>query len=153
MLYPYKYFIKVNYKMSKKIQKQSAENAHIHIQQNDKPDFKTEVVNKLEDIYINGFTIDDKTYKINKIITIYVKNMKLKFNYLGQTYLNNMVKDVENIINNLTIKSNYDNLEYVNNILNYCIKSLFFENKKISVEPKIPDYTLAEIKDMAKTIE
>ena len=119
-------------------------------QAKNKSDFKTEVVNKLEDIYNNGFSIDDKTYTINKVITIYVKNMKLKFNSLGSTYLTNMVKDIENIINNLTIKSNYDNLEFVNNILNYCIKMLHYKHKKNSVEPTIPDYTLAEIKDMSK---
>ena len=63
-----------------------------------------------------------------------------------------MVKDIENIINNLTIKSNYDNLEYVNNVLNYSIKMLHYKNKKTSVEPTIPDYTLAEIKDMGKNL-
>ena len=117
-----------------------------------KTDFKSEVVNKLEDIYKNGISIDDKTYSINKVITIYVKNMKLKFNLLGTSYLTNMVKDIENIINNLTIKSNYDNLEFVNNILNYSIKMLHYKNKKTSIEPTIPDYTLAEIKDMGKNL-
>ena len=117
-----------------------------------KKDFKTEVINKLENIYTNGISIDDKTYTINKVITIYVKNMKVKFSSLGPTYLHNMVKDIENIINNLTIKSNYDNLEYVNNVLNFCIKNIHYKHKKISVEPTIPDYTLAEIKDMAKNM-
>ena len=121
-------------------------------QAKNKSDFKTDVINKLEDIYNNGFSIDDKTYTINKVITIYVKNMKLKFNSLGLTYLTNMVKDIENIINNLTIKSNYDNLEFVNNILHYCIKMLHYKHKKNSVEPTIPDYTLAEIKDMSKNL-
>ena len=118
----------------------------------DKIDFKTEVITKLENIYKNGISIDDKTYTINKVITIYVKNMKIKFNSLGSTYLHNMVQDIENIINNLNIKSNYDNLEYVNNILNYCIKILHYKHKKNNDEPIIPDYTLAEIKDMARTI-
>jgi hypothetical protein len=118
----------------------------------DKTDFKTEVITKLEDIYKNGLCIDDKTYTINKVITLYVKNMKIKFNSLGLSYLQNMVQDIENIINNLNIKSNYDNLEYVNNVLNYCIKNLHYKHKKISVEPPLPDYTLAEIKDMAKNV-
>jgi hypothetical protein len=118
----------------------------------DKTDFKTEVITKLEDIYKNGISIDDKTYTINKIITLYVKNMKIKFNSLGSTYLHNMVQDIENIINNLNIKSNYDNLEYVNNVLNYCIKILNYKHKKNITEPNIPDYTLAEIKDMAKNV-
>ena len=121
-------------------------------QTKNKSDFKTDVINKLEDIYKNGISIDDKEYNINKVINIYVKNMKTKFNSLGTTYLNNMVKDIENIINNLTIKSNYDNLEFVNNILNYCIKMLHYKHKKNSVEPNIPDYTLAEIKDMGKNL-
>jgi hypothetical protein len=117
-----------------------------------KTDFKTEVITKLETLYKNGISIDDKTYTINKVITIYVKNMKVKFNSLGTTYLHNMVLDIENIINNLTIKSNYDNLEYVNNILNYCINILYYKHNKINSEPTIPDYTLAEIKDMGKNI-
>ena len=119
---------------------------------NSKNDFKTNVINKLEDIYVNGITIDDKKYTINKIITLYIKNMKIKFNYLGPTYLLNMVKDVENIINNLNIKSNYDNLEFVNNILNYCNKSLDYQHKKINILPNIPDYTIDEIRDMAKNL-
>ena len=113
-----------------------------------KTDFKTDVVNKLEDLYINGITIDDKKYTINKIISIYIKNMKEKFKSLGSTYLINMVKDVENIINNLNLESKYDNLEFVNSILHYCIKSIDYTHKKITIEPIIPDYTLAEIKDM-----
>ena len=121
-------------------------------QTKNKSDFKTDVINKLEDIYKNGISIDDKTYSINKVITIYVKNMKVKFNSLGASYLQNMVQDIETIINNLNIKSNYDNLEYVNNILNYCIKSLYYKHKKINVDPTIPDYTLAEIKEMSRNI-
>jgi len=117
-----------------------------------KNDFKTEVVNKLEDIYINGTICDGTNYTINKIIAIYIKNMKLKFHYLGTTYLNNMVKDVENIINNLNLKSNYDNLEFVNNILNYCIKSIDYKHKKINNLPNLPDYTIDEIRDMTKSL-
>lgn len=112
-------------------------------------DFKKSVLNKLDDIYVNGITIDDKTYKINKVVILYIKNMKLKFNYLGTTYINNMVKNVEKIINNLNMKSCYDNLEYVNNILNYCIKSIDYMHKKINVLPTMPDYTIDEIRDMA----
>ena len=115
-----------------------------------KNDFKTQVVNRLEEIYVNSIYIDDKKYSINKIISIYIKNMKEKFKYLGSTYLINMVKDVENIINNLNINSNYDNIEFVNSILQYCIKSIDYTHKKINVEPIIPDYTLDEIKDMGK---
>ena len=114
-------------------------------------DFKTSVLNKLENIYINGITIDDKKYAINKVVMIYIKNMKLKFNYLGTTYINNMVNNVENIINNLNMKSGYDNLEYVNNILNYCIKSIDYMHKKINVLPTMPDYTIDEIRDMANS--
>ena len=115
-----------------------------------KSDFKTDVLTKLEDLYENGLYIDDKKYSINKIISIYIKNMKEKFKLLGPTYLINMVKDVENIINNLSINSNYDNIEFVNSILQYCIKHIDYTHKKINVEPIIPDYTLAEIKDMGK---
>ena len=84
-----------------------------------KSDFKTDVITKLEDLYEHGLYIDDKKYSINKIISIYIKNMKEKFKLLGPTYLINMVKDVENIINNLSINSNYDNIEFVNSILQY----------------------------------
>ena len=117
-----------------------------------KTDFKTDVINKLEDLYTNGLYIDDKKYTINKIISIYIKNMKEKFKSLGLTYLINMVKDVENIINNLTIKSNYDNIEFVNSILQYCIKSIDYTHKKISIMPTLPDYTIDEIKDMTKSL-
>ena len=117
-----------------------------------KTDFKTDVINKLEDLYTNGLYIDDKKYTINKIISIYIKNMKEKFKSLGLTYLINMVKDVENIINNLTIKSNYDNIEFVNSILQYCIKSIDYTHKKISIMPTLPDYNIDEIKDMTKSL-
>jgi hypothetical protein len=117
-----------------------------------KKNFTINVLNKLEDIYINGIYSDEKHYSINKIITIYIKNMKEKFKSLGPTYLINMVKDVENIINNLTIKSNYDNIEFVNSILHYCIKSIDYTHKKINNLPNLPDYTISEIKDMAKSL-
>ena len=115
-----------------------------------KNNFTTEVINKLEHIYINGITIDSKTYTINKIISIYIKNMKLKFNSLGSSYLINMVKDVETIINNLNLESKYDNLEFVNSIFNYCIKSIDYNHNKIKNLPNLPDYTISEIRDMAK---
>ena len=117
-----------------------------------KTDFKTEVIHKLEELYINGILIDDKKYTINKIISMYIKNMKEKFKSLGPTYLMNMVKDVENIINNLTIKSNYDNIEFVNSILQYCIKSIEYIHKKINNLPTLPDYTIDEIRDMTKNL-
>jgi hypothetical protein len=117
-----------------------------------KKNFTIDVLNKLEYIYINGIYSDEKHYSINKIITIYIKNMKEKFKSLGTTYLSNMVKDVETIINNLTIKSNYDNIEFVNSILNYCIKSIDYKHKKITIMPNLPDYTISEIKDMAKSL-
>ena len=63
-----------------------------------------------------------------------------------------MVKDVENIINNLTIKSNYDKIEFVNSILQYCIKSIYYIHKKITIMPNLPDYTISEIKDMANNL-
>ena len=117
-----------------------------------KSDFKTNVIHKLEDLYENGLYIDDKKYTINKIISIYIKNMKDKFKSLGPTYLINMVKDVENIINNLTIKSNYDNIEFVNSILHYCIKNIDYTHKKINTLPNLPDYTIDEIRDMTKSL-
>ena len=117
-----------------------------------KTDFKTDVIHKLEELYINGIVIDDKKYTINKIISMYIKNMKEKFKSLGPTYLINMVKDVENIINNLTIKSNYDNIEFVNSILQYCIKSIEYTHKKINNLPTLPDYTIDEIRDMTKNL-
>ena len=114
--------------------------------------FTKDVINKLEDIYINGIYIDEKHYSINKIISIYIKNMKETNKSLGKTYLINMVKDVENIINNLTIKSNYDKIEFVNSILQYCIKSIYYIHKKITIMPNLPDYTISEIKDMANNL-
>ena len=78
--------------------------------------------------------------------------MKEKFKSLGPTYLSNMVKDVETIINNLTIKSKYDNIEFVNSILHYCIKNIDYKHKKITIMPNLPDYTISEIKDMAKSL-
>lgn len=114
--------------------------------------FTKDVINKLEDIYINGIYIDENQYSINKIISIYIKNMKETNKSLGKTYLINMVKDVENIINNLTIKSNYDKIEFVNSILQYCIKSIYYIHKKITIMPNLPDYTISEIKDMAHNL-
>ena len=114
--------------------------------------FTKDVINKLEDIYINGIYIDENKYFKNKIISIYIKNMKETNKSLGKTYLINMVKDVENIINNLTIKSNYDKIEFVNSILQYCIKSIYYIHKKITIMPNLPDYTISEIKDMANNL-
>ena len=112
--------------------------------------FKRDVLKKLEHLYNNGFNIGGNNYTINKVINIYVKIMKSKVESLGQTYTNNMIKDIENIINNLDEHSPYDNLEFVNTIINYCIKTLHFKYKKNNIEPMLPDYTIDEIRDMAK---
>ena len=112
--------------------------------------FKLDVLKKLEHLYNYGFRIEEHDYTINKVINIYVKIMKSKFAYLGTTYINNMIKDIENIINNLDENSPYDNLEFVNTIINYCIKTLNFKYKQNDREPMVPDYTIDEIRDMAK---
>ena len=112
--------------------------------------FKRDVLKKLEHLYNNGFNIGSINYTINKVINIYVKIMKSKVESLGQKYTNNMIKDIENIINNLDEHSPYDNLEFVNTIINYCIKTLHFKYKKNNIEPMLPDYTIDEIRDMAK---
>ena len=112
--------------------------------------FKRDVLKKLEHLYNNGFNIGGNNYTINKVINIYVKIMKSKVESLGQKYTNNMIKDIENIINNLDEHSPYDNLEFVNTIINYCIKTLHFKYKKNNIEPMLPDYTIDEIRDMAK---
>ena len=112
--------------------------------------FKVNVLKKLEHLYNNGFNIGNINYTINKVINIYVKIMKSKVESLGKTYTNNMIKDIEYIINNLDENSPYDNLEFVNTIINYCIKTLHFKYKKNNIEPMLPDYTIDEIRDMAK---
>ena len=112
--------------------------------------FKLDVLNKLDHLYNYGFRIEEHDYTINKVINIYVKIMKSKVESLGQTYTNNMIKDIENIINNLDENSPYDNLEFVNTIINYCIKTLHFKYKKNDIEPMFPDYTIDEIRDMVK---
>jgi len=118
----------------------------------DNTNFKLNILTKLEHLYNYGFTIEEEHYSIIKVINIYVKIMKLKFSNLGKLYISNMTKDIEKIINNLNKDSHYNNFEYVNTIINYCIKELYFKYKKNNKETKIPDYTIDEIRDMAKTI-
>ena len=117
---------------------------------NNNNNFKLNVLNKLEHLYNYGFNIGRINYTINKVINIYVKIMKSKVESLGKKYTNNMIKDIENIINNLDENSPYDNIEFVNTIINYCIKTLYFKYKKNDREPMFPDYTIDEIRDMAK---
>ena len=112
-------------------------------------EFNKLFINNLDNIYKYGFIIDNKLYKFNKIITIYIKEMKLKFNALGKTYIQNMIQNVQTIFNNVNLYSKYDNLEYVNNILNYCIKMIEHNHKKINILPILPDYTLDEIRDIS----
>ena len=118
--------------------------------------FKKEVINKLQYLYTYGIVIvidnTNTTFTINTVINIYVKKMKLKYSNLGEIYLKNMVKDIENIINNLNIKSTYDTIEFVNNIINYCNNSLHFKYKKFEREPTLPDYTISEIREIAKQL-
>ena len=118
--------------------------------------FKKEIINKLEYLYNNGILIvidnTNTRFTINNVINIYVKKMKLKYSNLGEIYLKNMVKDIENIINNLNIKSTYDTIEFVNNIINYCNNSLHFKYKKFEREPTLPDYTISEIREIAKQL-
>jgi len=112
--------------------------------------FKLDVLNKLDHLYNYGFRIEENNYTINQVINIYVKMMKSKFAYLGTTYINTMIINIENIINNLNKDSHYDNIEYVNTIINYCIKTLHFKYKKNDREPMFPDYTIDEIRDMTR---
>ena len=53
------------------------------------------------------------------------------------------------IFNNVSRQSKYDIVEFVNSVIQYGYKMISYKYTKNKIEPKLPDYTMAEIKDLA----
>ena len=113
-------------------------------------EYADKVMNNIDILSSTGKIYRRKAYMITDIIDFYVKNMKIKFSNMGEKYITDMIKHINTIINNVSRYSKYDVLEYVDSIIQYFFKSLAFKFNLTKKEPSLPDYTLPEIKDLAK---
>ena len=78
--------------------------------------------------------------------------MKNKNSNLGSNYLDKMSINVETIFSKIIEKQNYEALEFINNIIAWYFKYLAFKYNLIKIQPVLPDYTIAEINDICKSL-
>jgi hypothetical protein len=130
------------------------ENEIDDIQQPDvsKYKFADEVLEKRNILATIGKSYRRKIYKLNDIVELYITNMGCKFINFGATYIKNMSSNVELICNNVSRESSYDTLDFVNSIIDYFFKNLAYKYKLTKKMPNLPDYTIAEIKEIAEQI-
>ena len=111
--------------------------------------FAETVLTSVELLKNTGKSYRRKIYKVDDILCYFIDNMKLKFSNMGDKYIIEMIKNINNIFNNVSRQSNYDMLEFVYLVIEYGYKMISYKFTKKKLEPKLPDYTMAEIKDLA----
>ena len=114
-----------------------------------KSEFTETVLSNLEILKTIGDSYRRKIYKIDDITSYFITNMKLKSANMGEKYINDMVTNINKIFNNVSRQSKYDIVEFVNSVIQYGYKMISYKYTKNKIEPKLPDYTMAEIKDLA----
>ena len=112
--------------------------------------FADEVVEKRNILATIGKSYRRKIYKLNDITELYITNMGAKFINMGASYIKNMSTNIEIICNNVSKDSSYDTLDFVNSIIDYFFKTLAYKYKLTKKIPNLPDYTIAEIKEIAE---
>lgn len=114
--------------------------------------FADEVLEKRNILATIGKSYRRKIYKLNDITELYINNMTTKFTNMGTTYIKNMSTNIEIICNNVSRESSYDTLDFVNSIIEYFFKNLANKYKLTKKIPNLPDYTIAEIKEIAEHV-
>ena len=112
--------------------------------------YKESVIEKIELLSTYGRLYRKKIYKLTDILKIYIDQIKLQFANLGDKYIADTIFNIYTIFINATKYSAYDLLEFVNFVIVYGYKMIAFKYTKNHSPPKIPDYTIAEINDLAK---
>ena len=122
------------------------------------------VMSKVEILSTTGKFYKRKIYKINKILEIYIENMKIKYSNMGDQYLLEMINNINTIFKYVSRYTNYDTLEFVDLVIIYTFKIIDYninENKvkkvsnvsnvsNVNTIPTLPDYTISEIKEFSK---
>ena len=119
------------------------------IQKNKVSDFAESVISIVELLSTTGKSYRKKIYNINDVTRYFIENMKIKNANLGAKYIDDMIINIETIIKNVSRESKYDTLEFIHSIIKYGFKMMSYKYTKNKIEPTLPDYTLAEIKDAA----
>jgi len=112
--------------------------------------YTEKIISNIEMLSTIGKSYRKKIYKTNDLIKIYSDNMRIKNINMGEKYINDMIININNIFANVSRQSKYDVLEFVNSVILYSLKKISFKYTKKKIDPELPDYTMAEIKDLAK---
>jgi hypothetical protein len=112
--------------------------------------FKTNAIERLAKLQSGGISYRRVVHKLDNVLTKYILDMNEKHKQLGNRNLELMSIAVNSIFINVTITSKYDVIEYVHNVMDWYFKCLAFKYNLIKNQPKLPDYIIAEICDLAK---
>lgn len=115
-------------------------------------DYADMVISKLELLATTGKLYRTKLYKITNVLDYYIEQMKLQHNNMGEKYITEMSNNIIIIFTNVSRYTNYDILEYVNLVIVYVFNTISFRYTKKQIQPKLPDYTLAELHEYAKLL-
>jgi hypothetical protein len=133
-------------------------------------DFASKVLTDINILSTTGKNYRRVNHKLDNIKANYIQNMKNKYSNLGTNYLDKMTSNIETIFCKIIEKQNYDALEFINNVITWYFKCLAFKYNLIKIQPQIPesqpyvigldgkptcglpDYTIAEINDICKSL-
>ena len=116
-------------------------------------DFSTNVLTKITTLSTTGRSYRRVKHSINDVVQGYIASMKIAHNSLGNAYLSILENDIQTIFSKILAKNNYEALEFCNNVIDWYFKCLAFKYNLTKNVPKLPDYIIAEIRDIAKSLE
>ena len=133
-------------------------------------DFAKKVLEKITMLSTTGKNYRRINHKLDNIKADYIQNMKNKYSNMGTNYLDKMSSNIETIFCKIIQKQNYEALEFINNVVTWYFKCLAFKYNLIKIQPTstesqphvigldgkptcgLPDYTIAEINDICKSL-
>ena len=115
-------------------------------------EFASKVLQNIQILATTGKNYRRVNHKLENIKNYYIESMKTKFTQLGTHYLDIMTNNINTIFNKIMEKQNYESLEFINNIINWYFKHLAYKYKLTKTQPQLPDYIIAEISDIAKSL-
>ena len=115
-------------------------------------DFAKKVLEKITMLSTTGKNYRRINHKLDNIRADYIQNIKNKYSTLGTNYLDKMSSNIETIFCKIIQKQNYEALEFINNVVTWYFKCLAFKYNLIKIQPQLPDYTIAEINDICKSL-
>lgn len=111
-------------------------------------DFGRTVLFTINTLKTTGKSYRRKIHTYDMIYKIYLEAMLIKIANLGEKYQGQLSEYVEYIFQNISETSPYDAFQFLHDVIKWYFSKLAFKYNLTKKEPSLPDYMIAEIRDI-----